>query len=159
MADWVPIYPIDKTTTKTIYLFTLSSSLFPSTSPRSSSVLHGRWIDDDEALERLGRLEQPIAAARPNGIPPGRVGFRVSRDLVGVSCVSRSRRGSSGNCLAYRAHRWRHKVQVWTPPRRRPIPKSARPYIERSSPLSSVWPNLASTLGQSQLGLPYYILV
>ena len=47
-------------------------------------------IDDGEALERPDRLEQPIAAARPDGVPPGRVGFRVSRDLAGVSCVSRS---------------------------------------------------------------------
>ena len=58
-------------------------------------MLHGWRIDDDDALERSGRLEQPIAAARPDGVPLGRVGFRVSRDLAGVSCVSRSRRGSS----------------------------------------------------------------
>ena len=61
-------------------------------------VLHGRWIDDDdEALELLGRLEQPIAAARPDGVPLGHVRFRVLRDIADVSCVSRSRRGSSGN--------------------------------------------------------------
>jgi hypothetical protein len=49
--------------------FTLSSSLFSSTSPCSSSALHGRWIDDGEALEWSGRLEQPIAAARPQRGP------------------------------------------------------------------------------------------
>ena len=60
-------------------------------------MLHGWWIDDSEALELPGRLEQPIAVARPDGVPPGRVGFRVSRDLASVSCVSRSLRDSSGD--------------------------------------------------------------
>jgi hypothetical protein len=60
-------------------------------------VLHDWRIDDDAALEQLGRLEQPIAAARPNGFPPEHVGFRVSRDLLGMSYISRSRRGSSGD--------------------------------------------------------------
>jgi len=64
---------------------------FLSTSPHSSSALHGWWINDGEALER------PIATACPNGVPPGHVGFRVSRDLTGVSCVSHPRRGSSGD--------------------------------------------------------------
>ena len=54
-------------------------------------MLHGRRIDDDKALEQLGRLEQSIAAARPDGVSPERVGFQVSRDFADVSCVSRSR--------------------------------------------------------------------
>jgi hypothetical protein len=94
MADWVSIYPIVKT--QQINLLPFFYPIFPSTS-HSSSVLHGRWIDDDEALERLGRLEQPIATARPDGVPHGCVVFRVSRDLVSVSCISRFRRGSSGD--------------------------------------------------------------
>ena len=66
-------------------------------------MLHDWRIDDDDALERLGQLEQPIAAARPDGVPPGRVGFQVSRDLAGVSYVSHSRRGSSGDvsCVSH----------------------------------------------------------
>jgi hypothetical protein len=60
-----------------INLLPLFTSLLPSTSPRSSSVLHGRWIDDGEGLERLGRLEQPIAAACPQWGPSR--ACRVSR--------------------------------------------------------------------------------
>jgi len=52
-------------------------------------------FNDGEALERWGWLGQPIAA--PWRLPPRRVVFRVSRDLAGVSCISRSRRGSSGD--------------------------------------------------------------
>jgi hypothetical protein len=90
MADWVPIYPID-TKTQQINLLPLLTLFSQSTSsPHSSSVLHGWRIDDDDAQGRSGRLEQPIAAACPEGVPPWRVGFRVSRDITGVSCVSRS---------------------------------------------------------------------
>jgi hypothetical protein len=54
-------------------------------------------FNDGEVLERSGRLGQPIAAAHPDKVPPGCVGFLVSRDLASVSCVSRSRRDSSGD--------------------------------------------------------------
>jgi hypothetical protein len=54
-------------------------------------------FNDGEALERSGRLGKPIAAARPEGVPLVHVGFRVSRDLAGMSCVLRSQRGSSGD--------------------------------------------------------------
>ena len=38
-------------------------------------------------------LGQPIAAALPNGVPPGRVGFRVFKSARRLSCVSRCRSG------------------------------------------------------------------
>jgi hypothetical protein len=86
------------------HLLHLLPSLFPSTAaPLSSLLLHGRWFNDDEALERSGWLGQPITAARPNGVPPGRVGFWVSRELIGMSCASRSRRGSSDD-MSYVSH-------------------------------------------------------
>ena len=34
-------------------------------------------------------LGQPIAAVRPDGVPPGRVGFRVLKSVRRLSCVSR----------------------------------------------------------------------
>ena len=64
--------------------------LFLSTSPRSSSTLDGRCINEDKTLEWLGRLEQPIAVSRPDEVSLERVGFWVSRDLISVSCVPRS---------------------------------------------------------------------
>jgi hypothetical protein len=71
---------------------------------------NGYWFNDDEALERSGRLGQPIAAALPDGVPPGRVGLRVSRDLVGCLAYHVSGEAPPATCLAYRAHRWRHQV-------------------------------------------------
>jgi hypothetical protein len=73
-----------------------------------------------------------------------------------LSCVSRFRRGSSGDvsCVS------RSSLEAQGPgvdtPRCWPIPKSAMPYIERSSSLSSVWPNLAST--SSVANLPYTLM-
>jgi hypothetical protein len=54
-------------------------------------------FNDGEALERSDRLGQLIAAAHPDGVPPRCVGFRVSRDLAAVSCVSCSRWGFSSD--------------------------------------------------------------
>ena len=122
---------------------TSTTSLSPSLLLYFSSffvALHGRWIDDDdEALELLGRLEQPIAATRPDGVPTGRVWGFGSQE-TSLACLAYSAPGEAplAMCLASRAHRWRHKVQVWISPRRRPVPKSAKAYIERSSSLSSV---------------------
>ena len=36
-------------------------------------------------------LGQPIAAVLPDGVPPGSLGFRVSKASSGLSCVSRFR--------------------------------------------------------------------
>jgi hypothetical protein len=127
MADWVLIYQIVKT--KQINLLPLFYPLFSSIS-RSSSALHGRWIDDSEALEQLGWLEQPIAAARRNEVPLGRVGFQVSRYVTGVSCISRSRRGSSGNVSCVSRLSLEAQGSGVDILRRRPIQKSARPYID-----------------------------
>jgi hypothetical protein len=73
--------------------------LFPSiSSPRSLSMLHGwRIDDDDDVLEQSGQLGKPIATAHPDRVPPRRVGFRFSRDLTGMSYISCSWRGSSGD--------------------------------------------------------------
>ena len=38
-------------------------------------------------------LGQPIAAALPDGVPPGRVGFRVYKSTRRLSCVSLCRSG------------------------------------------------------------------
>mgnify|MGYP005822318207 CR=1 FL=1 len=38
-------------------------------------------------------LGQPITAARPDGVPPGRVGFRVCKSTPRLSCISRCRSG------------------------------------------------------------------
>lgn len=51
-------------------------------------------MNDDEALDRPGRLGQPITTARPDGVPLGCVGLLVLRDLVGMSCLSCFLRGS-----------------------------------------------------------------
>ena len=142
LIDWLSSHLSNRHKTQQINLLPLFIIFSQSTSsPRSSSVLHGWRIDDDDALERSGWLEEPIAAARPDRVPLGRVRFRVSRDLAGVSCVSRSRRGSSSDMSCVSRSSLKAQSPVWTSPRRQPIPKSARPYIERSSSLSSVWPN------------------
>ena len=39
-------------------------------------------------------LGQPIAAVRPDGVPPGRVGFGSTKAPAGLSCVPRFRRVS-----------------------------------------------------------------
>jgi hypothetical protein len=65
-------------------------------------------FNDGEVLERSGQLGQPIATARPDGVPPVCVGFWVSRDFTDilayrapskapsgdVSCISRSPPGA-----------------------------------------------------------------
>ena len=38
-------------------------------------------------------LGQPIAAARPDGVPPGRVGFRVFKSARRIACVPRLQMG------------------------------------------------------------------
>jgi hypothetical protein len=81
---------------------------------------HGWWIDNGEALEWSGRLGHPIAAAHPAWVPPGRVGFWVPRDIVGVSCVSRSQWGSSGDvsCISHsggKRSECRHSLGVGRP--------------------------------------------
>jgi hypothetical protein len=43
-------------------------------------------------------IGQPIAAARPDGVPPGRAGFLVSKAPAGLSCVPRFRRAFLGAC-------------------------------------------------------------
>jgi hypothetical protein len=53
-------------------------------------MLYGWWINDGETLEWSGRLGQPRDAACPNGVPPGRVGFRVSRDLISMYLAYRA---------------------------------------------------------------------
>src|SRR3954467_6265665 len=58
---------------------------------RSFFVLKG----SDPRSSRGGRtaLGQPIAAARPDGVPPGRVGFRVLKSTRRIACVPRFRAG------------------------------------------------------------------
>ena len=58
---------------------------------RSFFVLKG----SDPRGSRGGRtdLGQPIAAARPDGVPPGRVGFRVLKSARRIACVPRFRTG------------------------------------------------------------------
>jgi hypothetical protein len=70
-------------------VYNLSFTLSSPHPPHSSSALHGRRIDDSEALEGPGWLGQPITATHPDWVSPGHLRFRVSRDLAGVSCVSR----------------------------------------------------------------------
>ena len=87
------------TSTTSLYHLFLSTS-----SPRSSSVLHDWRIDDDDALECLGQLEQPMPLHVPTGSLSGLWSFgsqetssvcltyRVPSEArpVDVSCLSRS---------------------------------------------------------------------
>ena len=58
---------------------------------RSFFMLKG----SDPRGSRGGRtdLGHPIAAARPDGVPPGRVGFRVLKSTRRIACVPRFRTG------------------------------------------------------------------
>ena len=62
-----------------------------------SLVLRSFFVlkDSDPRGSRGGRtdLEQPIAAARPDGVPPGRAGFRVFKSAHRIACVPRFRPG------------------------------------------------------------------
>jgi len=53
------------------------------------------------------RLEQPIAGARPDGVPPGMWGFRFEE--TSPACALDE--APPVTCLAYHAHRWRHNVK------------------------------------------------
>ena len=69
-------------------------------------MLHGQWIDDDEALERPYRLEQPIATARPNGGSLLDVWGFGSQETSPVGLVYRALgEAPPVMCLANRAHR------------------------------------------------------
>jgi hypothetical protein len=93
---WRPIDNIKSNLS--IHLLFIFSHTFPIYHFFSLFVLDDvHCFNDGEALERSDRLGQLIAVAHPDGVPPGRVGFRVSRDLADVSCVSCSRWGSSGD--------------------------------------------------------------
>lgn len=83
--------PTSQTITNILLFFTLLFHLL------SLPTFDGHWLNDSKALERKGWLGKPIAVTHPDGVPPGLVVFRVSRDLTGVSCVSWSPRGSSSN--------------------------------------------------------------
>ena len=60
------------------FSFFASSSCWRATDPRGS---RGERID----------LEQPIAAASPDGVPPGQTGLRVYKSICLLCCVSRCR--------------------------------------------------------------------
>ena len=64
-----------------------SSSFFV----RSSSLQGGEPRGSRGSQADLG---QPIAAARPDGVPPRRVGFRVYKSARRIACVPRFRRVS-----------------------------------------------------------------
>jgi hypothetical protein len=99
------LWPIDNTQSNLpIHLLFIFYLIFPIYYFFSFFVVDDvHCFNDDKALERSGWLGQSIAAARPDRVPPGRVGFRVSRDLAGESCVSRSWQGSSGDvsCVSH----------------------------------------------------------
>jgi hypothetical protein len=60
------------------------------------------WFNNDEGLERLGLLGQPIAPARPRG-PSRACGVSGIKRPCQLSCVSRFRRSFSGNvsCVSH----------------------------------------------------------
>ena len=62
------------------FSFFASSSCWRAADPRG---FRGERID----------LKQPIAAASPDGVPPGQVGLRVYKSARRLSCVSRCRSG------------------------------------------------------------------
>ena len=90
--------------------------LFSSTSPHSSSALHGRWIDDDdEALELLGRLEQPPGACGVSGLKrPRRRVLRIAllakflqRRVFRITLIAGGTRSRCGYPLdAIRSENW-----------------------------------------------------
>ena len=77
----------------TFYL--LSFLLNPSSSSSSFFVRSSSLQGGEPRGPRGGQadLGQPIAAARLDGVPPGRVGFRVCKSARRLSCVSCCRSG------------------------------------------------------------------
>ena len=71
-------------------LFLLPCSSSSSFFVRSSSLQGGEPRGSRGGQADLG---QPIAAARPDGVPPGRVGFRVLKSTRRIACVPRFRTG------------------------------------------------------------------
>ena len=79
---------------KSIYYFFLST-FYLSTVFLSRSSLFFVFESCESRGSRGERIDlgQPIAAALPDGVPPGRVGFRVFKSARRLSCVSRCRSG------------------------------------------------------------------
>ena len=71
------------------YLFSLTLVLLL---PRSSSILLQGGEPRGPRADQVD-LGQPIAAARPDGVPPGRAGFRVYKSVHRIACVPRIRPG------------------------------------------------------------------
>jgi hypothetical protein len=61
---------------------------------------------------RGGRTDlwQPITVVRLDGVSPGRVGFRVPKELAGCLAYRVSSEPPPATCPAYRARRWRNTV-------------------------------------------------
>ena len=78
----------------TFYL--LSFLLNPSSSSSSFFVCSSSLQGGEPRGPRGDQVDlgQPIAAARPDGVPPGRVEFWVYKSARGLSCVPRFRRVS-----------------------------------------------------------------
>ena len=79
---------------KSIYYF-FQSTFYPSTVLLSRSSLFFVFESCESRGSRGERIDlgQPIAAALPDGVPPGGVGFRVRKSARRLSCVSRCRSG------------------------------------------------------------------
>ena len=77
----------------TFYL--LSFLLNPSSSSSSFFVCSSSLQGGEPRGPRGDQVDlgQPIAAARPDGVPPGRVGFRVLKSARRIACVPRFRTG------------------------------------------------------------------
>ena len=77
----------------TFYL--LSFLLNPSSSSSSFFVCSSSLQGGEPRGPRGNQVDlgQPIAAARPDGVPPGRVGFRVLKSTRRIACVPRFRTG------------------------------------------------------------------
>ena len=82
----LPMHNRQKKSINYLYLPSFPIYLFS----RSSSLLHGRWIDSDDTLEWPGQWGQHIAATRLR-VPLGRQRFQVSS----MHGASRGARGSS----------------------------------------------------------------
>ena len=76
--------------------FYLLSFLLNPSSSSSSFFVRSSSLQGGEPRGPRGDqvdLGQPIAAARPDGVPPGRVGFRVLKSTCRIACVPRFRTG------------------------------------------------------------------
>jgi hypothetical protein len=110
MADWDPIYPID-TKTQQINLL----PLLPSLSLYFSSFFVGAaWLEDRRW--RRSRAVRPARAAHsrphaPTGSLPSVWGFRSQETSPACPAYHAPGEAPPATCPAYRAHRWRHKVQ------------------------------------------------